>query len=92
MDALWEIIDRFRENMSEQRFDEMLRRIFVNSPYVRVSARGNAQTLVLEPYFAHIVEAYDRSHKPAARKKAAPAATPSTKTRARKAPSSDETK
>ena len=93
MEALWEIIEYFGEKMTEKRFEELLRRIFNNSPYIRKAARPNAETLVLETYFAQAMEEYDLDHKPAPRKKAAaPAsssAAPAKKPRTRKAAPAD---
>ena len=68
MDALWEIIEQFGEQMTDARFHELLMRIFANSPYVRETERGNARMLVLEPYFADIEAEYDKGNGPRTRK------------------------
>lgn len=63
MEELWKIIGQLTEEMSEDRTNELLTRIFVNSPYVREAQRQGA-SIALYPYFSQVIDQYDKQKTP----------------------------
>lgn len=59
LQAMLKLIDEFTENMTVNRKNELLMRIFANSPYTAKQKRKERVWRDLEPYFKAVVEEYD---------------------------------